>query len=1208
MLAGGAVDIRSASGTVNVRNAIVAASANGSAAPVASLNVDGAGAVSLNGALVQGNAAVVSRTGNVSLSTAVVQSLGGNVDVNAAGSITTAANNVGLLSAGTVNATAGQAIDVGAVISTGVATLSATGGGVTVHQAVTGGGTAATGGLAITAAGPVALAGVNAGAGGIAITTSSGNITSQGATTAEGGLLSAGGITLHANAGQAGTTTAPLNVQATAGNVLIDGNSGVNAATLLGRGSITLSAAAGGVTTSKPIAADAGTVNASTVARPTTIAITARDAIDVAGAVAGTGGIAIDSSAGSLTLRDSSLFSQGPVTVGAGGAVSLLAGAGIATTANTGSVSLTSRGSTVTLGNGGIRADGDVNLSLASQGDLAVNSDIQTHAGTITLNSAQGAVQVLASTTGTDATQNATLDAGADAVKSKIAVTANGRIGVGEMIAYADIKLHSNTSDVVLVRGLGGGSGSTGYGNFDLGYQDALRPTVGRLVIEAPAGSVELNGLNLDGNRLATDTTDGLTVTALHNIVSNAPIEVNKGDIRLSAGTAQATDGVYLGNNVYSRGWDSVGADGHRNGGDDSKIAYSIHISGKVLGLFDNTAEFATVSNGTTLVNVENQTAPVRTDLQGYLVDVNGERLTPLQVVGVNLSGNFSDPLTIYSVDANGVINAGPAIGGTPITVHGTIESRDIAKVIVSNNTANYQDNLNGNPATPDTALRARLVPASGDATPNLIDVSVDTIAGVSNALPASGRFSIDTFAPTLTSLSQTPVSVAARSGVVASTKGLGLKLLGFEAPGDAELLLWSNRVGLSDGSKLFQRFEDAGLGNFSQVNNVTLVNGRFTVTTPAEAYRSFQILVGGVPQTVYESTSVVPGDTTNIAVGTVTYTFELGQGPLQGRATVVSVVGSPNLVLPANTVPTDPAYVAGSVTAWQAGGSENRQQSTVTLRLGAPMFFTPPGGQAHDIAVRGALYPATLSVPSTQGVQTGSAVNAVIQTPTTANFIQGSNGVGADTTGLAADVLLSRVTVDTSASGSFSTTTAGTRVFIFDGLIETVGSRAINDTVGGIAVPGFGAIGGTNNSSAGFAGVGAGFGALAGGTAGAAGSGAASGQGVGGVTVPAGQSGGGTAPASADNTPGTVPVLPVAGTDETASVAASDGDVLFGTRASAQADLGRGGAVPGSAFNVFKYRYRLGKSSTSAVCAPESLQQAKPTDGKTERDCPAAK
>jgi len=240
--------------------------------------------------------------------------------------------------------------------------------------------------------------------------------------------------------------------------------------------------------------------------------------------------------------------------------------------------------------------------------------------------------------------------------------------------------------------------------------------------------------------------------------------------------------------------------------------------------------------------------------------------------------------------------------------------------------------------------------------------------------------------------------------------------------------------------------------------------------------------------------------------------------------------------------------------------------------------------------------------------VQTGSAVNAVIQTPTTANFIQGSNGVGADTTGLAADVLLSRVTVDTSASGSFSTTPAGTRVFIFDGLIETVGSRAINDTVGGIAVPGFGAIGGTNNSSAGFAGVGAGFGALAGGTAGAAGSGAASGQGVGGVTVPAGQSGGGTAPASADNTPGTVPVLPVAGTDETASVAASDGDVLFGTRASAQADLGRGGAVPGSAFNVFKYRYRLGKSSTSAVCAPESLQQAKPTDGKTERDCPAAK
>ncbi|MBC7957241.1 MAG: filamentous hemagglutinin N-terminal domain-containing protein, partial [Cytophagales bacterium] len=283
VLSGGAVDIRSANGAVTVRNALISATASGSAAPVASLNVDGAGAVSLNGALVQGNATVRSRNAGVSLASAVIQSNAGNVQVNAGTTLASAASNVGLIAGGTVSATAGQAIDLGAVISTGVATLTSTNGGVTVRQAVTGGGTAATGGLTINAGGAVALAGVNAGAGGINITTSSGNVSSQGATAGEGGLLSAGGVTILANAGQAGTSGAALNVQATAGNVLIDGNTGVNVSTLLGRGTVTLTAAAGGVTVAAPIAADTGAVNASTTLRPTTIAITARDAIDVAG-------------------------------------------------------------------------------------------------------------------------------------------------------------------------------------------------------------------------------------------------------------------------------------------------------------------------------------------------------------------------------------------------------------------------------------------------------------------------------------------------------------------------------------------------------------------------------------------------------------------------------------------------------------------------------------------------------------------------------------------------------------------------------------------------------------------------------------------------------------------------------------------------------------------------------------------------------------
>ncbi|MBC7955338.1 MAG: hypothetical protein H7Y33_05660, partial [Cytophagales bacterium] len=187
---------------------------------------------------------------------------------------------------------------------------------------------------------------------------------------------------------------------------------------------------------------------------------------DVAGGAAGSGGINIDSSAGSVTLRTSSLFSEGAVNVAAGGAVSLLNGAGIATTTGNGSVSVTSRASTVTLGNAGIRADGDAaNISLTSQGNLSVNGDIQTRSGAIDLRSTQGTVTVLASTTGTDAAQNATLDAGAHTTRSIITVRGAGNVEVGELIAYNRVQLTSDTGNVTLKRGLGGNASGTFGGN-----------------------------------------------------------------------------------------------------------------------------------------------------------------------------------------------------------------------------------------------------------------------------------------------------------------------------------------------------------------------------------------------------------------------------------------------------------------------------------------------------------------------------------------------------------------------------------------------------------------------------------------------------------------------------------------------------------------------------------------------------------------------
>jgi len=1215
VLAGGAVDIRSASGTVNVRNAIVAASANGTAAPVASLNVDGAGNVSLNGALVQGNATVRSGAGNVGLSTAVIQSVGGNVDVDAGGSITTAANNVGVLSAGTVDLTAGQSIDVGAVISIGTSALTSTGGGVTVHQAITGGGTAATGGLTVNAAGPVALAGVNAGAGGIAITTSSGNITSRGATAAEGGLLSAGGMTLQANAGQAGTTAAPLNLQATAGNVLVGGNTGVNASTLLGQGSITLSAAAGGVTVSKPIAANTGAVNASTIARPTTIAITARDAIDLAGGIAGTGGISVDSSAGSVTLRDSSLFSQGPVTIGAGGAVSLLAGAGIATTTNTGSVSLTSRGGTLTIGNGGIRADGDVNLSLTSQGALTVNSDIQTHAGTIALDSTQGTVNVLASSTGIDAAQNATLDAGANGTNSVITVHAAGDVNLGEMIAYNRVQLTSDTGNVVLKRGLGGNaSGSfggntvllnTGYVDYARGYLAQYRPNVGRMVINALQGSVELNGLNLDGNANPTDTAPGLSVTAGRRIVSNNEIAVNKGDIELTGGNTQATDGVYLGSSVYSRGWDSVGADGVRGGTDDQKTGYGIRIGGKVLGLFDNTVEMAQLPVETyRLAWYEaGPGAPpplhdVRTDALGFIVDAAGLRVRnpdgSYQQAGM-LQGTF-DPndnpqlasaLAIYNVTAAGVVAPGNANAGTQVVgVAGQPNPsvlQEIAKIEVANNVANFQDAANAGTLVAAT---------TGTPASRLVQIGTTTIAGVGNHTPQTAMRLTDPL-PTLVAPSQAAiVSAPTDAGVVGATQGIGLKVLGFLETGDLSSFIWSSTLQMiaPDATPFFSR-DDAvsGLQVSAKAFPATVpANGVFTVTVPVLATRTYVDVGGTQTQAIASS-----------AAGQVTITFQLVAGTTD-KATITAI--SP-VTLNLAALPATPPAGASSAGAWTVADWQP-VGAIADVRLVTPALSV--AGSANGVRVSASVYPAATGSGSSAPVMTGATL-APTYSLLDPGFAQPVPFQPIDRLDLDAPRVynVAGSLADSQASGS----RPGTRVFVYDGIIDSASGQRHFDSNTGVAIPGLGGIPGFNNSTVGFAGVGAGFGSLAAGTAGSTGAGSASGQGAGGATAPAGQTGSGTPPPPEPTTPtDSIPVLPVAGADGTPGGGLGEGEVLFGVRAASQADLGRGSAVPGSAFNVFKRRYRLGTSSTSAVCAPESLQPVKPADGKTERDCAAAK
>ena len=111
----------------------------------------------------------------------------------------------------------------------------------------------------------------------------------------------------------------------------------------------------------------------------------------------------------------------------------------------------------------------------------------------------------------------------------------------------------------------------------------------------APDGSVELNGLNLDGNASPTSSEDGLRVTAGKFVLSNDTIAVNKGHILLRGGTATGELRRLSRWQRLLAGWDSVGADGVRGGGDDVKIGYRIAIEGANLGLFDNTTEFASV-------------------------------------------------------------------------------------------------------------------------------------------------------------------------------------------------------------------------------------------------------------------------------------------------------------------------------------------------------------------------------------------------------------------------------------------------------------------------------------------------------------------------------------------------------------------------------------------------------------------------------------
>jgi hypothetical protein len=168
-----------------------------------------------------------------------------------------------------------------------------------------------------------------------------------------------------------------------------------------------------------------------------------------------------------------------------------------------------------------------------------------------------------------------------------------------------------------------------------------------------------------------------------------------------------------------------------------------------------------------------------------------------------------------------------------------------------------------------------------------------------------------------------------------------------------------------------------------------------------------------------------------------------------------------------------------------------------------------------------------------------------------------------------------------------------GTRIFMFDGAIDTQAGKGITDSATGTWSPGFSGIGGNNNSTTGLPSVGPGFGALLG----------ASGS----VAV---------RPGGGSDVPRAILLSPViadratqdADAPRASSKLGESGEgVVIGGRPSMQADLGRSGSGSGAAIDVFRQRFQMATSGDSSVCNTDAIQPSDARSSDTQvRDCQA--
>jgi hypothetical protein len=564
------------------------------------------------------------------------------------------------------------------------------------------------------------------------------------------------------------------------------------------------------------------------------------------------------------------------------------------------------------------------------------------------------------------------------------------------------------------------------------------------------------------------------------------------------------------------------------------------------------------------------------TDSQAYVVDENGERTTPLrrsQLDGTTVRiGNESESTT---------------------TVLGVPFFRNIAKIEIANNVANYRDSVAAGGLAPEQ-LRSLLVPSSNDPAANTIAIGTATISGLAGISPSSdtpgaGRLSLSGFAPVPVPMSQTFVATTASSEALASTRGIGLKLLAFEVNGDQTTVVWSDSLNFGRVPKLPPPVQgtDGGSAFFSGATILEPIaaplNGVFNVRIPDQIRRTYD-----------------QDDVTKQEVIDAVFTLRQLPGQLSGYAQVTKVHGIDSTGQEVSLSGSPPPAGAGitnvralefvdsrasqllvdQVTSLRFNGavSVGRAGSATAVTVTAVPFADPPG--ALPLLVDGRLRtPNIVSIsPLPRFIQTAN--NSVEPT-------------GFLTPNISTGYALSGAVADSSASLSFDPGQRGTRVLIFDKAIDTQSGRANGDSAGGVWLPGFGGITGTNNSTTGLPSLGPSFGPPLG----------TSGQ----VAIRPGSS------SDLPRAPLINSVIADRATQDAdmprpgSYLAEAREGIVIGGRPSMQADLGRSGSGGGAAIDVFRQRFQMATSGDSSVCNPDAIQPSDARSRDTQvRDCQA--